>query len=63
MQKEYVAALTNIESAQKKLTSIELNDYSKEIEELKKKKELIDAQVAFEGAEATQELLIEQKLL
>ena len=63
MRKEYLNALNTIESTQKMLTSIELNDYEKKIEELKKKKELIDAQVAFEGAAATQELLLEQNLL
>ncbi len=63
MQKEYLAALENIKEGQQLTRDIELSGYTDEIEKLKKQKELIDKQVEFEGAEATAELLLEQKIL
>lgn len=63
MQTEYLSTLGNVESAQGKLNKIRLNDIQKNIDKFKKKKELVDAQVEFEGVTATQELLIEQKIL
>lgn len=62
-QTTYQAALDSASKANKTLNAIELEQYSKQVTELTTKKEIIDAQVAFEGAEATQDILIEKKII